>query len=249
MKKTKYEEGAMKLPLKLIILLTIVMLFSNSVFAKEQIPPRLITVTGEAEIKVVPNEIILTFGVEKWNKELNIAKTENDQIVQKVFQVAKEYGIESKNIQTDYLDIQPRYEHQYERRKFIGYFVTKSIVITLKETSKFENFLSDVLETGVNYVRGVKFQTTELRKHKDQARALAIKAAKEKAQNLAAELGQTVERPYSIQENFANLQVLGGNTMTQNVVQRVGGSSESGVSTALGQIKVNAKVVVSFELE
>ena len=37
--------------------------------------------------------------------------------------------------------------------------------------------------------------------------------------------------------------------MAQNVIQNVGGPSETDGSIALGQIKVNAKVTVSFELE
>jgi len=58
-----------------------------------------------------------------------------------------------------------------------GYSVQKTIVVTLSDLSKFEDLLSGVLEAGANYVHNVEFRTTELRKHRDQARALAIQAA------------------------------------------------------------------------
>ena len=242
---------------KVLLSFIIVLLFPYLVFAASKSEPRLITVTGDAEVRVVPDEVILTLGVETWNKELNIAKQENDQRTQKIIDLCKKHKIENKFIQTDYLSIEPRYEHSYERQKFIGYFVRKSIVITLRDISKFESLLSDVLEAGANFVHGVQFRTTELRKHRDQARLLAIKAAQEKAKALAKELGQKVGDPYSIQENPSGWWSWynnwwgsrWGGSMAQNVVQNVQNSSESDSSIALGQIKVNAKVTVSFELK
>ncbi|MEJ2211004.1 MAG: SIMPL domain-containing protein [Anaerolineae bacterium] len=35
--------------------------------------PRTVTVTGEAEVRVVPDEVILTLGVETWDKDLGRA--------------------------------------------------------------------------------------------------------------------------------------------------------------------------------
>ena len=50
----------------------------------------------------------------------------------------------------------------------------------LKDISKYEDVLSGVLESGANYVEGIEFRTTELRKYRDQARVMAIKAAKDR---------------------------------------------------------------------
>lgn len=243
------------------ILLPFVIIFIFPAFASavEQPEPRLITVTGDAEVRVVPDEVILTLGVETWNNDLNVAKEENDNRIQKIFDIAKKHKIEEKHIQTDYLGIEPRYKDSYEHKKFIGYFVRKTIVITLRNISKFENVLSDVLEAGTNYVHGIKFRTTELRKYRDHARSLAIKAAKEKANDLAKELGQNVGAPYRIQENQSGWwsgynswwgsRWSGG--LSQNVIQNVAGSgvAETSDTIALGQIKVNARVTVSFELK
>ena len=44
--------------------------------------PRLITVSGDAEVRVVPDEVILTLGVETWNKNMDRAKRENDWLVE-----------------------------------------------------------------------------------------------------------------------------------------------------------------------
>jgi uncharacterized protein YggE len=243
----------------LVITLSVILLGCNAAPSKlvvsENPPQHTISVTGNAEVLVVPDEVNLTLGVETWNKDLEQAKAENDQIVKKVLDLTSNFGIESKNVQTDYISVDPRYE-DYAQRIFLGYFVRKTIVIKLKDVSKFEDLLSQALEAGVNYVHGIEFRTSELRKYRDQARALAIQAAHEKADAMAKELDQTIGKPINVREEWNNWWYpynswWGGNTgnMSQNVVQNAGGTtppSEGGIS--LGQISVTASVSVEFEL-
>ncbi|MFN2225170.1 MAG: SIMPL domain-containing protein, partial [Anaerolineae bacterium] len=99
--------------------------------------PRTVTVTGEAEVRVVPDEVILTLGVETWDKDLDLAKRQNDEIAARVLALAADYGIAPEHVQTDYVSIEPRYRNgYYEERDFIGYFVHKTIVITLRDLGK-----------------------------------------------------------------------------------------------------------------
>jgi hypothetical protein len=79
--------------------------------------------------------------------------------------------------------------------------VRKTLIITLNDITKFDDVLSGALLAGANYVHGIEFRTTELRKYRDQARAMAIKAAREKADALAAELGLEVTKALSISES------------------------------------------------
>jgi uncharacterized protein YggE len=220
--------------------------------------PGYITVTGDADVRVVPDEVLLTLGVETWDEELSVAKLQNDNRVKAVLDIARGYGVESRHIQTDLISIEPRYHDNYEKDRLIGYFVRKTIVITLKDISRFEDLLTSILTADVNYVHGIQFRTTELRQHRDQARALAIKAAQEKAEAMAGELGQTIGGPTSIREDHAGWYswygswwgYRRGNGMAQNVIQEVGGNDPaSGDTIAPGQITVNARVTVTFELE
>jgi hypothetical protein len=237
--------------------LALALAFSSLAFAADVQEPRLITVTGDAEVKVAPDEVILTLGVEMWDKDLTAAKSQNDQRVKDILKLAPQFGIDSNHVQTDFLSIEPRYNDNYTHREFIGYFVRKTIAFTLRDTSKFETLLSGALEAGANYVHGIEFRTTELRKHRDQARALAINAAREKALSLAKELGQKVGQPHMIREDqtwwWSGYNSWWGSRwgagMAQNVVQNVGGRSELDGSMAPGQITVSARVTVSFELE
>jgi uncharacterized protein len=224
-------------------------------------PPRLITVNGDAEVKVAPDEVGLSLGVESWNADLETAKAMNDKVVSKVLALAPKYKIEAKYVQTDYISVEPTYKpRSYNEGNVIvsGYFVRKNISFTLKDVSKFEGLLRDSLAAGANYVHGIEFRTTELRKYRDQARALAMKASQEKAVDMAKVLGAKPGKPFSISENniwwYSPYNSWWGHwssgAMAQNAVQNNGGGQPSSESSmALGQISVNARVTVSFELE
>ena len=249
----------MKNLLNILCAVLVVLIFPLSAFTAED-EPRLITVTADAEVRVVPDEVIITLGVETWNKNLTAAKKENDEIVKKIVAMASKYTREEKHVQTDYINIDPRSNGLGEQQSFIGYFVRKSIVIILKDLSKFEEVLSNAIGAGANHVHGVQFRTTELQEYKEQARTLAIKAAEKKAKDLAEELGQSIGKPYAIREEqidswawynnwWSSRSAIG--RMSQNLMQDVRESAEPGTTNAieLGQINVNARVTVSFELE
>lgn len=218
---------------------------------------RRITVTGEADVRVVPDEVVLTLGVETDDLDLSTAKAENDARVSRVIEAAQNAGLPENLIRTDYLGIEPRWDFDGRERYFLGYWVRRSVSLTLRDIDAFEGLLSAVLEAGANYVHGIHFRTTELRSHRDQARSLALQAAREKAEMMAQELGHTVGGTVLIREDRSSWwSSYGGwwgggrgGFMSQNVVQNApaGGGTE-GV-TAPGQISVIAHVTVTFDLE
>jgi uncharacterized protein YggE len=221
----------------------LIVVFSGFACARERPQPRLITVTGEAEVRVAPDETILTLGVETWHKDLGIAKRQNDERVKKVFALAKKYNIAPGNFWTDRISIEPRYKGGDVREELIGYRVRKTIAVSVRDVSRLDDLLNSALEAGANTVYGVQFRTTKRRDYRDQARALALKAAKEKAKDMAKELGQRVGRPYSIVEEEYE-----GDTAA-NVLPGNGVSfREADKSIALGQMSISARVRVSFEL-
>jgi hypothetical protein len=213
--------------------------------------PRTISVSGKADVKVVPDEVDILLQVETWNKSLSISKKDNDKIVNEVINLANNYKIDEKYIQTDYMNINPTYQNKYGKtREISGYTTRKSISVKLTDVNKFENFLSDVVEMGVNHINNIQYKTSKLREYKDRARALAVKAAKEKAIHMAGELGEKISRVHTIIESGgSNPWTYFGGANLSNTVMNTGGDASSSNSFALGQIEISAKVNVVFELE
>jgi uncharacterized protein YggE len=224
---------------------------------RAQVPAsRTITVSGQSEIRVVPDEVLLTLGVETHDLDIALARRENEGRIAALLAAAEKASIPREHVRTDFLDIQPRYDDSWERRRFLGYFARRSLVITLRDLTKFEALLSDALTAGANYMHGVEFRTTELRKHRDEARTRALQAAREKAEAMSGALGVRIGAPASIQEGSSGWWspygswwgARGGSVALQNVVQERGrGGSDDGALVP-GQIAVSASVSVTFEL-
>jgi uncharacterized protein YggE len=157
-------------------------------------------------------------------------------------------------VQTDFIQVNIRYNSSMHT--IVDYYeVEKSIGVTLKDVSKFESLLSAVLEAGANHVYGVEFMTTDLRKYRDQARALAAKAAIEKANDLAAAAGlKVVGKPTSVSTySYGGGSWYGRmNSMGRNVAQNAYQSGQPGSAEgtiALGKISVTATVSMNFRME
>jgi uncharacterized protein YggE len=231
----------------------------------------LISVSGSAEIKVVPDEIDLNVEVETRDKDLQEAKKQNDSHVSDALAFLKNEKLKDTDFKTDYINIQPVYlenNNSYPlssaspggalNTKPVYYIVRKSIGIKITDVMKFDEILSGLVASGVNTVQGVEFRTSELRRYRDEARANAVKAAREKAQAMADELGVKLGKANSINENDAGgwNRWWGGNgwnqfgaAMNQNSSQEVIAPGSDTGTLSVGEISVSASVNVSFLIE
>jgi len=209
----------------------------------------IVSVSGDAEIKVIPNQVLISVGVETRDRNLAVARMQNDSVVRSVLDAIARFQIDATDVQTDFIQVNIRYQSSAET-VVDHYAVEKSIAITLKDVSKFEGLLSAVLEAGANHIYNVEFMTTDLRKYRDQARALAAKAAIEKANDLAAAAGlKVVGKPMNVSSYsygggswYGRLHMMGNANVAQNVYQ-------TGDRGALGKISVTASVSMNFRIE
>src|SRR5262245_45779053 len=218
-----------------------------------------LSVTGDASVMVMPDRVNLSLGVESRNQSLVAAKAENDAGVRKVIDAARAIGIAATDVQTDYMQVSMRYDGNAET--VVDYYiVTKDVQILLRNVAQFEELLSRVLLAGANHIYDIDFSTSDLRKHRDAARALAMKAAQEKANDLAAAAGlKVVGTPLSVSSysygggaSYGRGRSRGHGQMSQNVVQNIGSSSDgigADGTVALGKISVTATVSVAYRLQ
>jgi uncharacterized protein len=232
----------------------------TAAFAQYQPPPPQINVSGPAEIKVVPDEIRLRVAVESRNAALGEARLDNDTKIAAALAFLKQTGLPDKDVKTDFISVQPDYDRNASRVTPVAYIIRKSIEIRLTNTVAFQAVVTGLLTNGVNVIDNVDFRTTQLRAHRDQARLLAVRAAKEKAKALTDELGVKLGRPYNVNatdnsiylggsSHFLNSS-MGENNFVQNVSSSGGGASDNASDAfAAGQISVTATVNVSFLIE
>jgi|SRR5450631_1626429 len=103
-----------------------------------------------------------------------------------------------------------------------------------------------VISAGANNIGGIEYQSSELRKCKDQARDAVAKAAREKADALAKALGNQIGKTYSIEE----VQQSEGNYFSGGLAANTTMDLERSraPSTAPGELTAKASVIVAFDL-
>jgi uncharacterized protein YggE len=240
----------------LFFIIAFTLLIGIPVFAQDNKDRPLITVSGQAEVRVPPDEIVFTLSVESIDKDMLIAKGKTDASIREILAISRRNGVKDEDVQTSYISVEPKYnvdDLDYEarrgvKREFVGYQVSKTVVVRLREIPRFDALLSDVLKAGVTRVRNVEFRDSQVRRHRDQARAMAIKAAQEKAKLLAGQIGQTIGPAYSITESSGDYTP---RAMTQNVSNVAGMLSDREPDSAIapGLISITAQVTVSFRLQ
>lgn len=215
-----------------------------------------VSTSGEAVIYVVPDEVAISFGVETFDPNLDKARAANDEAAGRIVKAILTAGVQEKHLQTDQLQIELRYRNgSHPVQGVEGYVARRSYTAVLKDVKLLDKAIDAVLKNGANHFHGLDFRTTELRKHRDEARRMAIKAAKEKATLLAGELGVQVGGPRTISEGAVYSGYFGGryrnyNYMAQNAMQVApGGGDGGGENNPLGQIAVRATVSVTFDLK
>lgn len=243
---------------KLLFTFLILATWASTAFSQGTSPQRTISVSGSAEVKVAPDEIYLRLGVESRQTTLEDAKKQNDEGIAKALAFLKKANVNSKDVQTDYISIEPIYDSNVSRLRPVTFLARKSMEVKLTSLEKFEGVLAGLLGNGINVVHGIEFRTSHLRKHRDTARAMAIRAAKEKADALATELGVKKGSVITINANdwggswSSSGSYWGGHSgrgMYQNAVQNAGGAEMEGGTLSAGQISISATVNVSFSIE
>ena len=227
--------------------------------SRGQTTQRTVSVTGSAEIKVVPDTVVVSLTATHRGENLLKAQNQNDETVsQYLHYLRKKMKLKAKNVQTDHHRVSPEYYYCSGKQrqsascdplKVRFYTVEKSIQVRLVDPSKYETVIRKAFEMGVTRVNGVQFVSTELRKHRDKARKLATIAAKDKAKAAANTLGMKLLKPISI--NVTENRWGGSRTMNTTMQNRVSLESSGGDSDglALGQISISAEVRVSFEMK
>ncbi|HEX8473554.1 MAG TPA: SIMPL domain-containing protein [Pyrinomonadaceae bacterium] len=238
-------------PLRVAFRLLFVVLLPVSLSAQQSTAPSLITVSGQAEVQVAPDEVVFTLEVEKTDKDLAVAKQQNDESVRQILALARRFGVAQQNVKTDYISVEMKYTDvdddgdKKTRREFVGYEVSKTVIIRFTDIARFEEFFSEVLKTGISSVERVEFRTSQIRKYKDEARTRAIRAAREKATALTREIGQSIGRAHSISEENESNPALANNFGT---VSSGSFTADEDATIAPGMIRVSARVQVSFIL-
>lgn len=231
------------IPMKKVVLV-LAMLFLTVTYAQEvkQIPQ--ISVAGEGKVKVIPDQAAISVSTEtKGNSAVDVKKL-NDQKIEAVLKFIKKMNLSPADYKTERVSLNPQYD--YEKKKH-SYNATQTIEILLKDLSKYDELMEGLVDQGINRIDNVTFQSSKLAQYQSEARKLAMKEAKLKAEDYVSVLGQKVGKAMTISDNSQTYypQPMYA-AMKAVAMDREAAPRET---LAIGEINITANVSVSFILE
>jgi uncharacterized protein YggE len=163
----------------------------------------IITVAGKGEVNAKPDMSSINLTLRESGAD---AKTAENKVSIKSEKFLSEIKtlIEDRDIKTENYNSQPKYNYgvnnNYGNPKIEGYEVSQSIILKVRDIKNVSEVLDMISSNNIGEVSGPNFEIDDVEKYKDEARGVAIKDAKDKAEKLAEQLGVSIVRMTSFSE-------------------------------------------------
>jgi len=226
---------------KAIVFFTL--LFMAMSYAQEQKQVPMISVSGEGKVKIAPDQASISISIETKGTKADDVKKENDKKMDAILKFIKKSNIAKEDFQTQRVSLNPNYD--YEKKKH-NYIATQSVQILLKDLTKYDELMEGLVDEGINRIDNVEFKSSKMKELQSDARKLAIKDAKAKAEDFVSVLGQKVGKAILISDNSQNYNPRPVMYAMKSMAMDESAPRET---LAVGEIEITANVSVSFILE
>lgn len=149
------------------------------------IPPRVITVTGNGQVKAKPSSMQLQIEVQTQGQNVQEPQQKNGVTMKQVIQSITALGIPSEQIQTAAYTITPLYHFEDGQQIFTGYEVTNAITVNVSDPERVGFIIDTAVENGANRISNIQFKVDHADAYYQQALSLALHNAQAKAKTIA----------------------------------------------------------------
>jgi uncharacterized protein YggE len=210
------------------------LLLQIAVFAQlENIP--LITVYGEASIKIKPDYVIIGIKLKKQLPTSEVERSTALEIFKAEDTKIRLFGFDAKNISETVIQVDSGV-----------YF--KEVFLTITDLNALDKYLLELNSLGFTKYIYLDYRVKDYAAYKMQVKKEAINSARKKAVVLAAELGQTIGKAHIIEElapEDYNWFAIHDRKHLENITFKLGAD---GYVIEPGFLTLNSKIKVSFDL-
>ena len=230
-----------------------------------------VSFSGEGKVLAKPDIAVISFSIMTEAATSKAAQDDNSKKSQKVTDFLKKQGIDEKDIKTTGYNIYPQYNNNYPKPcpldvpvtdqlmpsiypcrgdntpKISSYQVTQSFEAKVRNLDNASSVLDGLVTAGVNQVYNLNFQIDKSEKLKDQAREIAIKDAKDKANNLRKQLGISLGKIVDFSENGNGEPPMYYEAKAMDAGGRGGAAVEPSVPS--GENEVTISVTITYQIK
>lgn len=213
--------------------------------------PRVVQVTGEGEMTVVPDRAQLSMAIEARNVELATAERSVNEATRAALAALRGLGLKDEDISTASYAVNPEYDWVDNRQSFRGYLARREINLTLRDLTKMGDVMLKLTKAGVNQINPPVLQSSKLKQIERGALAAAMDDAVGQARVVAESLTMKLGPVRSVNVGGSALpppmpepRVM----MMKASADAAGMSGNEQTGFSAGVIRVESRVAAEFEL-
>lgn len=222
--------------------------------AQEPLPRRepVVRVSAEGEASIAPDIAVVSFSVVRNSQTAEVAVSQNSTAMAAVTAALKAEGVEARDMQTSNFSIQPQYRHfqpkddgTVDPPEVVGYEVTNTLTVKIRDIAKVGAILDRSVKLGVNQGGQIGFTNDDPEEALMEARRQAVERAVAKARVLTEAAGVKLGRVIEIGEQARP-------PMPPQPMYRMAMAKEAAsdaVPVAAGENTYTVRVELTFALE
>ena len=210
-------------------------------------------ITAEAnESKyVAPDTATISFTVETSDKNSQKAVEENNKKMAAIAEAVKSQLAANENVKTSSYNLRQKYEYNNVLKKSVqvGYTVTNTLTVTLKDTKKAAKVIDIATQNGATNVSGLSFTIQNTDGVCKELTAKATQKAKREAENVLSALGKTIDSVVSVNYSCST-QIHRSSRMYMAMEDgAVNAKAATGATIEEGENRITAHVTVIFTIK
>ncbi len=234
--------------------------------ALPQNAPKEISVSGEGKAYLKPDVATISFGVSTEAMKSQDVVNKNNEKMNAVINAVKKAGVDEKDIQTTYYNLTPLYDYPpvvYPAgavksdmaisnpyymgggRVFRGYSLEQQVSVKIRNFDIINTVLDSATSAGANTVGQLNFTVDNPEKARSEARAEAIKNAREKLMSMAKDSGLSVGKLVNISEGYNNYPQPYGYSMGGAMLEK---DSSVAPQIQAGQMEITSQVTLTYQI-
>lgn len=207
--------------------------------------PNTISISGQGKVTAIPDIAKVRMGLQTEKNTVGEAQEENSKKMNRLIAALQEMGVEKEDVKTTNYNIYPNYDWNRGNRTLRGYMVDQNVSVTIRDLDTVGLVMALAGEYDLNQASSLNFSIDKPEQYRQEARLLALKEAKTKAEALAKAAGVKLGKVVSFSESSAPSAVYRD---MDYMVMEAGGAKAIAPEIEAGSQEISVSVSVSFEI-
>lgn len=236
-----------------VVSLSVISFAMSYANATKSVNYRTFSVSAEGKVVASPDVAQFTYTVLSEGKDVAKLEKQNTDKTRLIVAKLNELGIAADDIKTETYLVEPKYQY-YQCKSdgtcppaaIIGYNVSQTNIVKVRDLAKVGSILSEVADLKVDNVSQLSFVVDDKTEIENEARAEAIRLAKQKARSTAKAAGVRVGKLISVYENVSQFGAMSfdANVTSARSIEKVASDTMESMPVPAAQINPGTQDII-----